>query len=159
MRSGEQDQGGGRVRALGVMQELASEPMARLDEQVQGLLWLVRPGDDDKGVALCERPEADRGHPQVNVLAGFCPHRLLEVDADSDHAVVVADVGPRAAVGDDAVAERNQAALGEGREREECDGDVEVGAGESRAGGQVPPQGVEEENRERLMAAEEQLVG
>ena len=159
MRPGEQDQGGRRVRALSVMQELAGEPTAWLDEKVQGLLWLVRPGDDDEGVALRERPEADRGDPQVNVLAGLRPHRLLEVDADSDHTVVVADVGPRAAVGDDTVAERNQSALGEGREREERGGNVEVGAGESRARGQVPPQGVEEENRERLMAAEEQLVG
>jgi hypothetical protein len=64
-------------------------------------------------------------------------YRAPGVDPNSDHTEVVGDVGPRAAVGDDAIAERNQAVLGKGREREECDRDAQVGAGEDRAGGQV----------------------
>ena len=60
---------------------------------------------------------------------------------------------PGAAVGDHTVTEDDQASLGQAREREEGDGDVQVGAGEGRTGGQVPPQGVDKERCERLVAA------
>jgi hypothetical protein len=66
-----------------------------------------------KRVALRERPEADRRDPEVNVLAGLGRHLLLQVDPDPHRAGIVTDVGPGAAVGDDAVTEGDQASLGQ----------------------------------------------
>jgi hypothetical protein len=94
-----------------VEHELAGEAAAWLDARVKGLLRPLRLGDYNERVALRERPEADGRDPDLHALARRRHHRLLQVDPDRDRTQGMADVGPRAAVGEEAVAEGDQSIL------------------------------------------------
>lgn len=96
---------------LSMMQQLSGDPSLRLDKKIDSVLLPWRPGDHHERMTLGEGPEADKGHPQVDMLSIVNLQRLLKVHADLDRTIVVRDGGSRKAVAEDTILVNDAAAL------------------------------------------------
>ena len=78
---------------LSITQKLSSQTSARLDKEIQVILWLLCPRDHHEWVALQEGPDAGGRHPDIDVLPSFHLKRLPTLNLEPDRTIYVRDVG------------------------------------------------------------------